>query len=74
MKKLAALGYDGPVTPEPFSKRVNALEDPREAAALTAEYMDAIVGAAGLGWVSRAAAGWQSTGEGCYRPTLTKTG
>ena len=39
MKKLAALGYDGPVTPEPFSKRVNALEDPREAAALTAEYM-----------------------------------
>lgn len=39
MKKLAALGYDGPVTPEPFSRRVNALEDPREAAALTAEYM-----------------------------------
>ena len=34
MKKLAALGYDGPVTPEPFSKRINALEDPREAAEL----------------------------------------
>ena len=39
MKKLADLGYDGPVTPEPFSKRVNALQDPREAASLTAEYM-----------------------------------
>jgi sugar phosphate isomerase/epimerase len=39
MKKLTALGYDGPVTPEPFSKRVNALEEPREAAELTAEYM-----------------------------------
>ena len=39
MKKLQALGYDGPVTPEPFSERVNVLEDPRDAAALTAEYM-----------------------------------
>ena len=39
MKKLAALGYDGPVTPEPFSKPINAMEDPREAAAETAKYM-----------------------------------
>jgi len=39
MKKLAALGYDGPVTPEPFSKRIHAMEDPREAAAETAKYM-----------------------------------
>ncbi len=48
MQKLAALGYDGPVTPEPFSKRVNALDDPRAAAALTAEYMDRLWQAAGL--------------------------
>ena len=49
MKKLAALGYDGPVTPEPFSKRVNALEDPREAAALTADYMARLWALGGLG-------------------------
>ncbi len=48
MKKLQALGYDGPVTPEPFSARVNALEDPREAAALTAEYMARLWQVAGL--------------------------
>ena len=39
MKKLMALGYDGPVTAEPFSKRVNSIEDPIEAAKLTASYM-----------------------------------
>ncbi len=49
MKKLADLGYDGPVTPEPFSKRVNALEDPREAAALTADYMARLWALGGLG-------------------------
>ena len=48
MKKLATLGYDGPVTPEPFSKRVNALEDPRAAAELAAEYMDRLWAVAGL--------------------------
>lgn len=40
MKKLTELQYDGPVTPEPFSKRVNAIEDPLEAARLTAVYND----------------------------------
>ena len=49
MGKLAALGYDGPVTPEPFSARVNAIEDPMEAAALTAESMDQLWQVAGLG-------------------------
>lgn len=48
MGKLGALGYDGPVTPEPFSARVNAMDDPLEAASLTAEYMDRLWKAAGL--------------------------
>jgi sugar phosphate isomerase/epimerase len=48
MRKLAKLGYDGPVTPEPFSARVNAIENPLEAAQLTAGYMDKMWAAAGL--------------------------
>ncbi len=48
MKKLAAMGYDGPVTPEPFSKRINAIEDPLEAAKLAAHYMDLLWKAGGL--------------------------
>lgn len=48
MGKLAALGYDGPVTPEPFSARVNAIEDSLEAATVTAESMDELWRAAGL--------------------------
>lgn len=48
MKKLIAIGYDGPITPEPFSKRVNAIEDPTEAAELTASYMAKLWDAAGL--------------------------
>jgi sugar phosphate isomerase/epimerase len=41
MQKLTQLGYGGPVTPEPFSKRVNDLasSDPEAAARLTAESM-----------------------------------
>jgi sugar phosphate isomerase/epimerase len=46
--KLAALGYDGPVTSEPFSARVNAIEDPLEAARLTAQHMDRMWKTAGL--------------------------
>jgi len=46
--KLAALGYDGPVTSEPFSARVNAIEDPLEAARLAAQHMDRMWKAAGL--------------------------
>ena len=49
MGKLAALGYDGPVTPEPFSARVNAIEDPLVAATLTAESMDQLWQVAGFG-------------------------
>ncbi len=48
MHKLVELGYDGPVTPEPFSKRVNTIEDPLEAAQLTADYMKRLWDAAGL--------------------------
>lgn len=48
MGKLRKLGYDGPITPEPFSQRVNAIADPLEAAQLTAEYMDQLWRASGL--------------------------
>jgi sugar phosphate isomerase/epimerase len=48
MGKLAAMNYDGPVTPEPFSARVNAIEDPQEAAQLVAEHMDMLWRAGGL--------------------------
>jgi sugar phosphate isomerase/epimerase len=48
MKKLIELGYDGPVTPEPFSKRVNSISDPTEAAELTASYMTQLWDIAGL--------------------------
>lgn len=49
MQKLQGLGYAGPVTPEPFSQRVNAIKDPLEAARLTASYMDELWQASGLG-------------------------
>jgi sugar phosphate isomerase/epimerase len=44
MGKLRAMDYDGPVTAEPFSKRVNELaaSDPRAAVAETARSMDAL--------------------------------
>ncbi len=48
MRKLVELGYEGPVTPEPFSKRVNTIEDPLEAAQLTASYMSRLWEAVGL--------------------------
>ncbi len=48
MHKLIALGYDGPITPEPFSARTNAIAEPLEACKLTAEYMDKLWQAAGL--------------------------
>ena len=48
MRQLAALGYDGPVTPEPFSARLNALAEPLEAARQTAEAMDRLWQVGGL--------------------------
>ncbi len=50
MKKLVALEYDGPVTPEPFSARVNAIaeKDPLKAAHVVAEAMDKLWKAGGL--------------------------
>jgi sugar phosphate isomerase/epimerase len=42
MRKLAALGYDGPVTTEPFNKQLNALalQDPRAAALRVSTQLD----------------------------------
>ncbi|MFN8468790.1 MAG: sugar phosphate isomerase/epimerase [Caldilineaceae bacterium] len=51
MRKLAALGYDGPVTTEPFSARINAIaaEDPLAAAREVSAAMDRLWQAAGIG-------------------------
>lgn len=50
MHALQRLGYDGPVMPEPFSKRIDELAatDPLAAARETAASMDALWKAAGL--------------------------
>lgn len=50
MQKLDQMGYDGPVTPEPFSKRLNdmASTDPLRAVRTAAESMDALWKAASL--------------------------
>lgn len=48
--KLAEMGYDGPVMPEPFSQRINdiASQDPLRAAQLTAQSMEQLWQASGL--------------------------
>jgi sugar phosphate isomerase/epimerase len=48
LRILKEIGYDGPVTPEPFSARVNALP-PEEAAKATGEALLTVWRAAGLG-------------------------
>jgi sugar phosphate isomerase/epimerase len=50
VRALKALDYDGPVTPEPFSQRINAIaqEDPLEAAQVVGEHMSRLWQAAGL--------------------------
>jgi sugar phosphate isomerase/epimerase len=50
LRRLSAMGYDGPVTPEPFSRRINELaaRDASAAGMLIAECMDAAWKAAGL--------------------------
>ena len=50
MRALKALDYDGPVTPEPFSQRINAIakEDPLQAAQEVGEHMSMLWKAAGL--------------------------
>ncbi len=47
MQILSEIGYDGPVTPEPFSKQVNEM-DPPEAAKTTAESLNQVWKNAGL--------------------------
>src|SRR5215212_5769576 len=51
MRALQEMNYDGPVMPEPFSRRLNdlAATDPRAAAREAARSMDALWQAAGLG-------------------------
>lgn len=50
MRKLAAIGYAGPVTTEPFSKRLNALAatDPQAAAQEVSDAMDRLWQLSGL--------------------------
>jgi sugar phosphate isomerase/epimerase len=50
MQKLHSMGYDGPVTPEPFSERINAIasRDTLGAAQLASKYMDRMWRASGL--------------------------
>jgi sugar phosphate isomerase/epimerase len=50
MRKLAELGYDGPVTTEPFSQRINSLaaDDPQAAAQEVFQAMDRLWQASGL--------------------------
>jgi sugar phosphate isomerase/epimerase len=50
MRALKALDYDGPVTPEPFSERINAIaaEDPLKAAQEVGEHMSLLWKASGL--------------------------
>ncbi|MDD9956909.1 MAG: sugar phosphate isomerase/epimerase [Anaerolineaceae bacterium] len=50
MQRLEAMGYDGPVTCEPFSARTNAIEDPCEAAQLVTDHMRRMWQQAGLDW------------------------
>jgi sugar phosphate isomerase/epimerase len=47
MQILTGLGYDGPVTPEPFSKTVNAMQ-PQDAAKATIDSLDKVWAQAGL--------------------------
>lgn len=50
VRALKALDYDGPVTPEPFSQRIDAIaqEDPLKAAQVVGEHMSRLWKAAGL--------------------------
>ena len=50
MQRLAALGYDGPVTTEPFSQRLNAIaaEEPQAAAREVSQAMDRLWQHSGL--------------------------
>lgn len=50
LKALHEIGYDGPVTVEPFNQRLKdiAASDPREAARLTSQSLDQVFAQAGL--------------------------
>jgi len=50
MRRLHEIGYDGPVTPEPFSQRINeiAAQDPVKAAQMVSDLLDKMWQAAGL--------------------------
>ena len=50
LRRLDETGYNGPVTPEPFSQRINAIaaKDPLEAAQVVSEHMSRLWQASGL--------------------------
>lgn len=48
LKILDKIGYDGPITPEPFSERVNKIDDPEKAARVTIEALNKAWREAGL--------------------------
>lgn len=48
LKALDKIGYDGPITPEPFSERVNKMDDPEEAVRATIEGLNKAWREAGL--------------------------
>jgi len=50
IRTLKAMDYDGPITPEPFSQRINAIaeEDPLRAAQVVGEHMSRLWKAGGL--------------------------
>jgi len=49
LKALRQIGYDGPITPEPFDQRLAAMK-PLDAAKMTADAMQKAWSAAGLPW------------------------
>lgn len=48
LQALKTMGYDGPVTPEPFSARLNAMEDKAEAVKLAGKMLADVWAAAGV--------------------------
>jgi len=48
LQALKGIGYDGPVTPEPFSARLNAMEDKAEAVKLAGNMLKEVYAKAGV--------------------------
>jgi sugar phosphate isomerase/epimerase len=48
LQALQAIGYDGPVTPEPFSQRLNGMEDKAEAVKVAGDLLKEVFDKAGV--------------------------